>query len=342
MAQPTSDFRPSLETYQGPLDLLLFLIKRDEVDIFDIPIARIVEQYQFHIEILKEVDPNACGEFLVTAAHLMEVKSRLLLPREELAEDEELEDPRIELVRQLLEYKKYKERALLLEKRIEDHRRRHERPRVDLEGEEVATEGAIHLGNVSIWDLFTAYHKIQLALGAREPHRVVMKDRPIEDFIHDIEVLLGRLPGRSARFEDLFADARSRYEAIGYLLAILELAKERRLSFSQDEIFGPIEVRLHEEEEVRRLIARAAEERAYQGDVAALQLLEGEGKAALAEPAPEAGNRIAEELEELDAEEAAEREELERIRRLAETEVLGGPEGVTPPPPEAEPEPGVS
>src|SRR4029453_12051176 len=124
MVQLPSEFRPALETYRGPLDLLLYLIKKDEVDIFDIPILRIVEQYQLYLELLKDLDPNACGEFLVMAAHLMEIKSKLLLPREELDEAEEMEDPRIELVRQLLEYKKYKERALLLERRTDERRRR--------------------------------------------------------------------------------------------------------------------------------------------------------------------------------------------------------------------------
>src|SRR5262245_5059412 len=114
MVQLPSEFRAALESYRGPLDLLLYLIKRDEIDIFDIPIARIVEQYQMYLEVLSQVmspqspaegslDPNACGEFLVMAANLMEIKSKLLLPREKLEEDEDLEDPRIELVRQLLE-----------------------------------------------------------------------------------------------------------------------------------------------------------------------------------------------------------------------------------------------
>ncbi len=292
MVQLPSEFRPALETYQGPLDLLLYLIRRDEIDVFDIPIARIVQQYQIYLEVLSQLDPNACGDFLVMAAHLMEIKSKLLLPREELADDGDMEDPRIELVRQLLEYKKYKERALLLEKRIEERRRRHERPRIDLGDGEIDTEGAIHLGNVSIWDLFTAFHKIQIALGAREPHRVVLRDRPIEEYIALVETFLRRLPRRTARFEDLFSEARNRYEAIGFLLAILELAKERRLSFTQEEIFGPIEVRLHDEEEVRQLLAKIVEERAHSASATERLLLEGEGAEAAAEPIPEAESGV--------------------------------------------------
>jgi len=290
MSELPAEFRATLESYRGPLDLLLYLIKRDEIDIFDIPIARIIEQYQVFLDVLKDVDPNACGEFLVMAANLMEIKSKLLLPREELSDDEEMEDPRIELVRQLLEYKKYKERAMLLEKRVEERRRRYERPelRSGLEaGEDGDLEGALPLGNVTVWDLLTAFHKIQIALGARVPHRVMMGDRPIAEYIAALEDFLSRAPGRTAQFEELFGEARSRLEAIGFLLAILELAKERRLSFRQEEMFGPIEVRLHEEEEVRKLLAASGREAEASLDPAAAFLLRGEGAEAAAEPIAE-------------------------------------------------------
>jgi segregation and condensation protein A len=281
-----AEFRAALDTYRGPLDLLLYLIKRDEIDIFDIPIARIIEQYQVFLDVLKDVDPNACGEFLVMAANLMEIKSKLLLPREELAEEEDLEDPRIELVRQLLEYKKYKERAMLLEKRIEERRRRHERPEIPLDGEDLSEAGPLQFGNVSVWDLLTAFHRIQIALGQRVPHRVILQDRPIEEYIEAVEQYLSGAPGRTARFEDLFGGARDRLEAIGFLLAILELAKERRLSFEQRELFGPIEVRLHEEDEVRRLLAAARVVEAP-ADPAEKFLLQGEGLEAARDPIPE-------------------------------------------------------
>ncbi|HVR73631.1 MAG TPA: segregation/condensation protein A [Planctomycetota bacterium] len=292
MVQLPPEFRAALESFSGPLDLLLYLIKKDEVDIFDIPIRRIVEQYQVHLEILSQVDPNACGEFLVTAANLMEIKSKLLLPAEVLPEDEALEDPRIELVRQLLEYKKYKERAILLEKRIDERRRRHERPRVSLgddesRGADALLSGPLQLGNVTIWDLFTAFHKIQIALGAREPHRVILKERPIEEYIGAVENILREAPRHSANFEGLFSEARDRYEAIGILLAILEMAKQCRLSLHQEETFGTIEVRLHDPEETRALLERAALEAGSGVDPAEKLLLEGEGRAAAAEPIEE-------------------------------------------------------
>src|SRR4051812_44177401 len=124
MSQIPAEFRTQLDSYQGPLDLLLYLIRKDEVDVLDIPMGRITEQYCAYLRILQAVDPNACGDFLVTAAQLMEIKSRSLLPTEPVLPGEAQEDPRIELVRQLLEYKKYKERAMLLAQRIEEHSRR--------------------------------------------------------------------------------------------------------------------------------------------------------------------------------------------------------------------------
>jgi segregation and condensation protein A len=302
-----SEFRPAVDAYQGPLDLLLYLIKKDEVDIFDIPIARVVDQYRAYLDLLQLVDPNSCGEFLVVAAQLMEIKSKLLLPREVLGEDgEALEDPRLELVQQLLEYKKYKERAMLLEKRFLEFRRRYDRPPFDVADESLDEGGPVDLGNVSVWDLLTAFHKIQLALGLRGPVRFVLRDRPVEEYIGLVEERLLQRPDRSARFEDLFLEAPNREEAIGIFLAILEMAKQYRLSLLQEEAFGPIAVRLRSEEEMLRLRALGEEEPAT--DPAEAYLLEGEGQEARGEPIAGAAS---EDLGPLapDAEEPAPRDE---------------------------------
>ena len=96
MAKPPADFRATVETYSGPLDLLLYLIRKDEVDVFDIPLSLVITQYHEHLELLRDIDPSVSGDFLVMAARLMEIKSKLLLPREVLEdEDEEYEDPRL-------------------------------------------------------------------------------------------------------------------------------------------------------------------------------------------------------------------------------------------------------
>ncbi len=247
MVQLPTEFRAALDSYQGPLDLLLYLIKKDEVDILDIPIARITEQYLSYLAILKTIDPNACGEFLVVAANLMEIKSRSLLPTEPALADAPLDDPRIELVRQLLEYKKYKERALLLARRIDEHSRRFHRAGVslpDLPVEEI--EGPLDLGNVSVWDLLTAFHRIQLSLGQRGPHRVLFEERPLESYIASVQEIAGGAEGRRILFDELLGGSRDIYDAIGYFLAILEMAKRRLLGFRQEEPFGPIEIVLRD------------------------------------------------------------------------------------------------
>src|SRR5262245_55228772 len=243
MIQLPTEFRAILDTYQGPLDLLLYLIKKEEVDILDIPLGRITEQYCRYLSILQQVDPNACGEFLVMAANLMEIKSRSLLPTEPPLPGEEMEDPRLELVRQLLEYKKYKERAMLLAQRMEDYSRRYHRPGTTLDslGEE-ELETPLELGNVSVWDLLTAFHRIQLAIGARGPYQVVYQERPLEDYMVAIRTRGETSLSRRLGFDELFADCRDIYDAIGFFLAILEMAKRHELTLHQDEAFGPIEV----------------------------------------------------------------------------------------------------
>lgn len=251
MVSLPAEFRARLETYSGPLDLLLYLIKKEEVDVFDIPIARLVEQYQLYLEVLRDIDPNACGEFLVMAARLMEIKSKLLLPREVLEEDEEeLDDPRLELVRQLLEYKKFKERALLLERRLDWHRQRHRRP-LDLpQGEE--DEPPVLLGSLSVWDLLTAFHRVEIAIGRRMPHQVVLEDRALEEYVDDVVTRLQAAGDAMTPFDELFTAARSRMEAVGYFLAILMLAKEYRLILEQSR-GGPILLRLRDEADAERL-----------------------------------------------------------------------------------------
>ena len=108
------DYQVNLDTFRGPMDLLLYLVKRDEIDIRDIPIARVVEQFKQYLDVVQMIDVEQAGDFLVLSGTLMEIKSRMLLPRGEEG-DAEADDPRRELVRQLLEYKRFKEASLLLE-----------------------------------------------------------------------------------------------------------------------------------------------------------------------------------------------------------------------------------
>ncbi len=253
MIQLPSEFRASLETFRGPLDLLLYLIKKEEVDILDIPVSRITEQYILYLQILKDLEPNICGEFLVMAAKLMEIKSRTLLPVEVVEEeDEEYEDPRLELVLQLLEYKRYKERSMVLEEMAERQSQRFRRPEADISSIPGADEPSFDLSRVSVWDLLTAFQRVQMALAMRQPHKVLFEDRPIEEYIDLIEQHIESSDEKQVTFDTLFETCQSRYDAVGYFIAILEMAKSGMILFSQLESFGNIVIRRRPEGELEQ------------------------------------------------------------------------------------------
>jgi segregation and condensation protein A len=234
------DYRVQLEIYQGPLDLLLYLIRRDEVDIYDIPIARVTEQFVQYVTLLREIDPNVVGDFLVMAATLMEIKSRMLLPKpppEEGAED--LADPRLDLVRQLLEYKRYKDAAGRLAEAAEERAMRFTRAPAAAPNEGIEVE----LDELQIWDLLTAFNNLMSAIG-RPParHEVVYDDTPISLHAADIQDRIER-EGGSLQFERIF-EGRSKSEMIGLFLALLELIRQKRVRAEQDRPFGAIFVHL--------------------------------------------------------------------------------------------------
>lgn len=151
-------YKIDLEIYSGPVDLLLYLIQREEVNIYDIPIARITDQYLQHMEALQTLDMNIAGDFLVMAATLMYIKSYMLLPRTETPGDEEENtDPRLSLVKQLLEYKRYKESTFILERRAAEWEKRLARPYKGLPVETADKEEGIALEGLSIWDLLQSF-----------------------------------------------------------------------------------------------------------------------------------------------------------------------------------------
>ncbi|MBN1488315.1 MAG: segregation/condensation protein A [Phycisphaerae bacterium] len=234
------DYKVQLDIYQGPLDLLLYLIRREEVDIYDIPIVRVTEQFVRYVELLREIDPNVVGDFLVLAATLMEIKSRMLLPRAPAAEeDDEFIDPRQDLVRQLLEYKKFKDAAASLGDLAHDRAMRHERTPPAPPSAEVEVE----LDELQIWDLLTAFNKLMSSIGRRAvSHEVVYDDTPISLHAVDVQDRLIR-EGGSLRFETIF-EGRSKSEMIGLFLALLELIRQDRVRFEQDVPFGTITIHL--------------------------------------------------------------------------------------------------
>ncbi len=233
----SEDYKVQLDSYNGPLDLLLFLIRREEVDIYDIPIARITEQYVAYVELLKHLDPNDIGEFLVMAATLMEMKSRTLVPTPPPEEDdEEIVDPRLELVHQLLEYKKFKDAAQALGASAAERANRFGRIPMLPQPE---GEPEVDLDQVQVWDLLSAFSKVLRDIGlADRKHEVVYDDTPIVLHAADIVDFLER-EGGSIRFEQLF-EGRSKGEIIGLFLALLELVRAKRVRAEQEISFKTI------------------------------------------------------------------------------------------------------
>ena len=233
-----TDYKVALDVYNGPLDLLLFLIRRDEIDIYDIPIARITEQYAEYIELLQKIDPETGSEFLVLAATLIELKSRTLLPNPPVEEtDEEIIDPRLELVRQLLEYKKYKDVARSLEDSAAEQALRHARsPALP-----ASNEDEIELERIDIWDLYAAFDRMLRQTGKTGAvHEITVDDTPVALHAADIADALERAGG-AQQFDEVF-QGRSRSEMIGLFLALLELIRQHRVKVVQKRSFGPIHI----------------------------------------------------------------------------------------------------
>ena len=235
-----TDYRVDLEVYNGPLDLLLYLIRRAEVDIYDIPIARITAQYLEYVELLRTVDPDVMGEFLVMAATLMEIKSRTLLPQAPVIEEEDdFGDPRMELVRQLLEYKKFKDAARDLGAAAELQALKFaRRPAMA-----PADAQEIDIDDVQLWDLVEAFRKLLADTGQRQAtHDVMYDDTPIALHAADVLDSLERVGGVQL-FEAIF-EGRTRSQLIGLFLALLELLRQKRIRAVQEVPFGPISLEL--------------------------------------------------------------------------------------------------
>lgn len=244
-------YKVELEVYNGPMDLLLYLIKREEVDIREVPIARIADQYLAYLDLLKALDIELAGDFIVMAATLLEIKSRSLLPRPpvEAEEGEEEEDPRETLIRQLIEYRRFKEAAGLLDDRGREMARRFgrqvdERLLEELVGETGEIPAHELLEGVEVWDLFTAFSEIVRTLGYTRPREVVYDDTPVEQAAED---LLARLQAeKSVLFVQLFDRTRDLGYLIAMFLAFLELMRRRLVGVEQAADFQEIRLFLRD------------------------------------------------------------------------------------------------
>ena len=224
----------TLGEFEGPLDLLLYLIRQDQVNIYDIPIARITDEYLHYLNLMQELDLAVAGDFLVMAAQLIELKSRMLLPRDPLAEEEELVDPRAELVNRLLEHEKFKAAAEMLWSRATVERAVFTRA-------ELETDTNNPEVSVGLFDLLTVFQKIL----ARHKEEVLMEiEREEISMAEMIERLRNMV--RSAGEISLvkfFERAQSRRELVVAFLSVLELVRMAEISLIQRETFGEITAR---------------------------------------------------------------------------------------------------
>ncbi len=224
-----------LTGFQGPLDLLLYLIDKDQVDIYDIPIARITDQFIRHIEVMQSISLDQAGEFIAMAATLLVIKMKMLMPSRVDEEEEAEEDPRAELVRRLLEYKRFKEAALAFQDREDERARFHTRQLKFPFTNDLAVEPALR---IEMFDLLAALAGIYDRVRKRPVHDIVREPFTVEE---KIDLIAARTTdGALVRFEELFADDTIKMEVVVTFIAILEMVKRGRLVFVQTEPLGPI------------------------------------------------------------------------------------------------------
>ena|SRR5207248_64357 len=232
-----TDYKVKLEVFEGPLDLLLYLIKQDEIDIYDISIERITRQYLEYLQAFKELNIEIAGEFIVMAANLIYLKSSSLLPVDQQPpeEDAQEDDPRWDLIRQLIEYKKFKEAAAEL------HQRELERERIFARGGPLPLQDSLRLGEVGIFQLINAFQTVIKRVEAREDVQEIFGER--FSVSEKIDAILQRVAvGAPIRFSDLFGAVVSRVEVVVTFLALLELIRLKQVRAVQKNIFAEIEI----------------------------------------------------------------------------------------------------
>lgn len=251
------DYRVDLDIFAGPLDLLLYLVRKNEVDIYDISIAGITDQYLRYIEVLKSLDIDLAGDFLVMAATLMQIKSAMLLPKAEVGELEadDLTDPRTELIRQLLEYKKFKDAANLLADATDEQKMRFARPDSIIKLLKSDNEPEIDLDQANIWDLLDAFDSIMKSVGTGPEINHITDDTPID--LYQIEILHQLQSEGPMSLERIFESKGGRFVMIGLFLALLELIREELVWAKQQGALGSIYLRSLTEEPAEQAVQKA-------------------------------------------------------------------------------------
>ncbi|MDG2423012.1 MAG: segregation/condensation protein A [Phycisphaerales bacterium] len=264
--QVQQDYTVRLESFEGPLDLLLFLVRRSEVDLQDIPIAEITDQYLGMLGNVESVDVELAGEFLVMAATLVEIKSRTIAPKETVEGEDDATapedpiDPRADLIRQLLRF----QRIRLAAERLEDGRVLFQRQLVVRVGSDLEDKSQIETGldleDVHVMDLAEAYERIASAINfdAIGDHRVAIDDTPIALHQADLVDQLTRRSGQALNLQDIFAGRKASHR-VGLFLATLELIRMRKVDFLQEDE-GPIRLTLRPVEDHERFVLEGDED----------------------------------------------------------------------------------
>jgi segregation and condensation protein A len=228
-----------LPLFEGPLDLLLYLIRREKIDIYDIPIAPITRQYMEYLDLMRELNLDLAGEFLVMAATLVHIKSKMLVPIEptEAEGDEEAADPREELMRRLLEFQRYKEAAGILHQQAQIRAAQWLRPETVLPSFDDAGEEMLEAG---LYDLIAAFKELLDRRKALIAHEVEDEGPPLEERMDQLLALIQE--GESLEFLELFAALETKAEMIVTFLALLELVRLKKVRVYQRGMFGPVRV----------------------------------------------------------------------------------------------------
>ncbi|MEQ8763542.1 MAG: segregation/condensation protein A [Planctomycetota bacterium] len=247
------DYSIKLENFQGPMDLLLHLIRKEEVDVYEISVARVIDQFLEYVEHLEQMDIDLASEFSVMAATLMVVKSRMLLPVEEVNLEEEI-DAESDLVHQLLEYKRFRDLSRNLKELSDERSLMFPRRKASIPEAEVDKD----LGEVDLWDLISAFSKVvRETMGSSRVRTIVNEERAVSEYVEDIVARI-EIAGGSIDFAKLLGNAKTRDAIVGYFIGMLELIRQFRAFARQTGVFGEIEIVLRTAEETQRIISDAA------------------------------------------------------------------------------------
>ena len=239
-------YQISLEVFEGPLDLLLHLIRKNKLDIYDIPMSLVTDQYLEYIDAMKELDIEVASEFLVTASTLLAIKARMLLPKHSAEEEDEEDDPRLELVQRLLEYQKYKSVVDVFKELETKSSRVYSKP-VDEELVQRLAEQVNPLESISLDELGLLFKDVfeRVVDGEEEYHEIARTVLTIGDVMKTISDILAEK--KEVYFTELLPERLTRYEVVIYFLAVLELIRKETMYVRQAENYGPIKLILEEE-----------------------------------------------------------------------------------------------